>query len=112
LGKLTGVIADPAFALSVRKEGRQTKVTEGILNLKNVSHTVLFANGQRARFDNQLGINGTGESDFAEQGDSGALVVDEQGSAVGLLYAVASGIDLAFASPIGAVLGGLGIELA
>lgn len=112
LGTLAAPVTNPAFGLPVRKEGQQTKVTDGIVRLKNLSHQVVFADGQRARFDNQLGIIGTGESDFAAPGDSGALVVDEQKRPVGLLFAVASGIDLAFASPIGAVLLGLEIELA
>jgi hypothetical protein len=111
LGKLASPISDPSLGLSVRKEGRQTKVTDGVVRLKDVSHQVVFANGERALFQNQLGIISTGESDFAQQGDSGSLVVDEQGHPIGLLFAVASDIDLAFASPINAVLSGLEIEL-
>lgn len=60
-----------------------------------------------------------GEHPFARPGDSGSIVVDEDGCAVGLLVALRSATpfnpspdDPAFVIPILDVLDGLGIELA
>lgn len=48
---------------------------------------------------------------FAEQGDSGSLVIDEENRAVGLLFATASGVDIAYANPISKVLNYFDVQL-
>jgi hypothetical protein len=111
LGSIAGSVSDPAFGLRVRKEGAASGVTTGAIRLKNVSAAILFPEGIEAIFINQLGIIGSTKDRFAIQGDSGALLLDERNSAVGLLCAVSSGIDLTYASPIGTVITKLAIRL-
>jgi len=58
------------------------------------------------------GLNCKGRASFAEKGDSGSIVVDDQRRAIGLLYAIdtnAQGTILAYASHIVPVLDALGI---
>jgi len=103
---------DPPFGTRVKKEGRQTAVTQGAVRIKSLSILVDYPNGAVALFEEQLGIIGTSQSgEFAEQGDSGALIVDEDSHAIGLLFSKAEGIDLAYANPIKAVLDELGVRL-
>jgi hypothetical protein len=64
----------------------------------------VFANGATALFEGQYGIIGTRPGYFAQRGDSGSVVVDADNAPVGLLFSVASGIDLAIMNPIDAVL--------
>ena len=67
-------------------------------------------------FDNQIEIEGAGSAAFSDGGDSGSLIVDDEGSAVGLLFAGGdvggrNNMGLTYANPIGAVLQNLGADL-
>ena len=113
LGRISGSLRNPPFGLRVKKAGAASGITEGAIWLKNLSAAVAFEGGHQAIFLNQLGIMGAGKHDrFAIQGDSGALVVNENNVAVGLLSAVSGGIDLAYANPIETVFSKLVIRLA
>jgi hypothetical protein len=111
-GAIAGVNANPALRTTVRKEGRTTGVTSGKLRIKNLSMLVRYHDGSDALFDNQLGIIGTSTAtNFAEQGDSGAIVLDDSGEAIGLLIADSDGVDVSFANPIEPVLAYFGVTL-
>lgn len=110
LGTISGVNSDPTLNTRVRKRGRSTGLTEGVLRLRNVSHIVTYDTGDEALFVEQLGIIGTGAC-FALRGDSGSLVIDEADRAIGLLFASCSGVDLAFCNPINPILSELGVKL-
>jgi hypothetical protein len=112
LGPVSGYVASPDFGLRVRKEGAATGVTIGVIRLKNISTIVTYDTGEEALFMGQLGIFGAeGVAHFARQGDSGALVINENNSAVGLLFAVSEDVDLAYANPIEPVFQKLGVAL-
>lgn len=88
----------------VRKSGRTTGYTEGVVNLLNA--TVNVAYGSRtARFTGQVIT-----SAMSQGGDSGSLIVDgTENKAVGLLFA---GSNLAtIFSPIDAVLDALSVNI-
>ena len=100
LGAVSGYLPDPPFGLPVKKEGAASGVTSGAIRLKKLSAAVMFEGGDEAVFVNQLGIIGSDKGRFAVQGDSGAVIINEKNSLVGLLSAVSAGVDLAYASPI------------
>ena len=66
-------------------------------------------------FDNQLEIVGIDRA-FSDGGDSGSLILDDAGRAVGLLFAgggVASGVQaVTYANPIDVVADAFGLTLA
>jgi hypothetical protein len=111
LGLISGYVANPVFGLKVKKEGAASGITEGAVRLKNLSTIVGFEDGDEAIFTDQLGIIGTKSRHFATQGDSGAVIIDDNSSPVGLLSAVAEQIDLTFANPIEAVFRTLQVRL-
>lgn len=104
LGAISGIWDDPPLELPVRKVGRSTGETQGALFTKNSSVLITYEGGKRALFEKQLQIVGTGHGDFARQGDSGALIVDMQNKAVGLLFSVSVKQNAALANPIKSVL--------
>lgn len=88
---------------SVRKHGRTTGHTLGVVVDTSVSLWVGFGN-QKAWFQDQLAIQGVGPVHFSAGGDSGSLIVESISLApLGLLFA-GSTSGLTFASPIGPVL--------
>jgi len=112
LGKFSGIHVDPPLKTKVRKEGRTTKVTDGVLRMKKLSVIVTYADGNDALFENQFAIIGSSmKTYFAEQGDSGAIVIDDANQAVGLLIADSDGLDVAYANPIQPVLDYFGVTL-
>ncbi len=101
--------AGPALNLLVRKSGRTTGVTEGIIravrfDVFNVRYDQGFV-----RMDDVMVIEGV-DGSFSRPGDSGSAIVDFQGRVVGLLFA---GSDVVtFAIPIRRVLRRLGVRIA
>lgn len=102
--------AQVAKTSRVMKIGRSTGLTSGLVTgIEMGNFFVDYQNGP-ALFDRQIEVAGVGGA-FAAHGDSGALVVNEAGAAVGLLFAV-SEVGVAYVNPIAPVLGGLGVALA
>jgi hypothetical protein len=112
-----GFAYDPTLPLAtatkgsiVRKVGRSTGLTTGrVTGVEMAGFFVDYQNGP-ALFEGQIEVSGI-DGPFAAHGDSGALVVTEQGAAAGLLFAV-SEVGIAYANPIASVLELLDIELA
>jgi hypothetical protein len=99
----------PAVHQSVRKHGRTTLHTLGVVRGIAEDIPVKYANGRTAMFEDQIAITGVG-GDFARPGDSGSLVVDAVArTPVGLLFAVGWGTT--FASRVGPVLDRFGVEI-
>jgi len=93
----TTVAAD--VGLSVQKYGRTTGLTEGAITGINATVRVRYDSGQ-ARFLGQIVI---GPGGFSDGGDSGSLIVTQEGNnPVGLLFAGSSSVTIA--NPIDAVL--------
>lgn len=109
IGSAKGPAALPAVHQSVRKHGRTTLHTVGVIRGIAEDIAVKYANGRTAMFQDQLAITGAGGV-FGRQGDSGALVVDAlTRSPIGLLFAVGWGTT--FASRISPVLDRFGVEI-
>jgi hypothetical protein len=81
LGEIRGY-REPSLGLRVRKSGRTTGVTEGEIQVVDVTVNVVYSDDVTATFTDQIltGKMGAG-------GDSGSVLVDEEMNAVGLLFA-------------------------
>lgn len=100
IGIPTGV-GDPSPNLLVRKSGRTTGLTEGIIRVVNFDIFNIQYDQGMVRVDNVIVIEGV-SGPFSKPGDSGSAIVDHQGRVVALLFA---GTDVVtFAIPIRRIL--------
>jgi len=79
IGTVTG-IAEAVAGMAVKKSGRTTGLTNGIVKVINGEMSIDYAGDRKAYFQHQI-LTG----DMTEPGDSGSLLLDEQNRAVGLL---------------------------
>ena len=86
----------------VRKIGRTTAMTTGLVTAAEVGGFFVDYQNGPALFEHQLEVTGL-NGPVAAHGDSGALVVNENGAAVGLLFAV-SETGVAYVNPIAPAL--------
>jgi hypothetical protein len=108
IGPVTPHPSDPAIHQSVRKHGRTTLHSIGVVVDVAADIRVRYENGVAA-FEDQLGIEGVGGA-FGLGGDSGSLVVDANTSRpVALLFA--GGMGTIFANPIASVLARFDVEI-
>jgi hypothetical protein len=111
-GAPSGNTKEAALNMAVQKFGRTTGLTKGTVAELNVTVTVCYAGfifcTRSARFVNQIGIS---PGSFSSGGDSGSLIVTDDGAkdAVGLLFAGSSTRTLA--NPIGPVLTRFGVTI-
>lgn len=107
IGALTGVM-EPMLGMRVRKSGRTTGFTTGVVTLVNATVDVAYATlegSKTARFTGQVLT-----TNMSAGGDSGSLIVAEDSqNAVGLLFA-GSGVSTIF-TPIQTVLNALNVDL-
>lgn len=96
--------------MQVQKYGRTTSLTHGSVTGINGTIKVRYSKGNTATFVSQIVITGDNGA-FSDSGDSGSLIVTDDGSKnpVGLLFAGSSSTTIA--NPIGAVLSQLGQKL-
>jgi len=100
IGPLTGA-GDPSLNLLVRKAGRTTGLTEGIVRVVRFDVFDVQYDQGMVRVDDVMVIENTA-GPFSRPGDSGSAIVDTQGRVIGLLFA---GSDLVtFAIPIRRIL--------
>jgi hypothetical protein len=100
IGKI-GPPSQASIFQSVRKSGRSTLQTVGTIDDVSADIKVYYGS-KRAKFHDQLVVRGVSGA-FAQQGDSGALVVDALNhNAVGMVFAV--GGEVAFVNKIQPVL--------
>jgi hypothetical protein len=91
-------IAAATVGQAVRKSGRTTQFTTGIVISTNATIAVNYGPGQMARFDGQIEL-----SNMSAGGDSGSLLFDGSSlTVVGLIFA-GNGIN-SYANPINRVL--------
>ncbi len=105
VGNLRGTVLTPAVDLIVSKCGRTTGFTTGRVVNINATVDVNYGAGQSARFVGQLIT-----TPMSAPGDSGSLVADLHGNAVGLLFAGSSRATVV--NPIEAVQRLLGVRVA
>jgi hypothetical protein len=103
LGPFAGV-ADPVLGEEVRKSGRTTGVTAGVMTDVSAEVEVDYAQGTLT-FQNQIILE---NGDPSASGDSGSLWIDGSNRVVGLNFAGSPG--LAAANPIAAVIDALDIN--
>jgi hypothetical protein len=99
----------PSLGLLVRKSGRTTGLTEGIVRVVNFDVFNVEYDQGMVRVDDVIVIEGTAGS-FSRPGDSGSAIVDPQGRVVALLFAGSP--QVTYAIPIPRVLRRLGIRIA
>lgn len=99
-----------ADAMGVRKVGRTTDLTSGYITAIIDALPVDYGFGAIRRFNRVIEVQGTGSTPmFSQGGDSGALVVDNEAKAVGLLFAGDS--EATYLNPIEFVLSALNVQL-
>jgi hypothetical protein len=117
LGTLKGL--GPRFldvGTPVAKVGRTTGVTRGRVTAFELDNVIVGYDMGNLRFDDQIEIEGAGDGPFSQGGDSGSVIVNEDGEAVALLFAGgdtggSNGMGLTYANPIHAVLDALRVDL-
>ena len=98
----------------IRKIGRTTGATVGRISAFEMDNIVLNYDLGEIRFDRQIEIESASSSPFADVGDSGAIIVSDEGQAVGLLIGAkqsSSRVGPVYANPIQAALHALNAEL-
>ena len=108
IGRATAPVMTASLYQSVRKYGRTTLHTVGVIT--DISASIRVGYGtQVADFDDQIAIIGAG-GPFSGGGDSGSLIVDAVSlRPVGLLFA--GGASTTFANPIDVVLTRFGAQI-
>lgn len=112
LGRLAGRRTAPLLGgEAVYKVGRTSGVTRGRVSAVELDDlAVTFAHRGVAVFDGCFEVETTGGGVFSRPGDSGALVVDEERRAAGVVFA-GNGVDLSYGLPMGTVLDRLRVRL-
>ena len=117
IGAVSSETLGAGVGLAVKKSGRTTGFTRGVVTAVDVTVDVGYskscggAANQVARFTNQIII---GSANFSAGADSGSLIVEDvadQPRAVGLLFAGTSDGSITVANPIDAVLSALDVSL-
>jgi hypothetical protein len=99
-GTPSSTVATPTANLKVKKFGRTTRLTSGVIAAVNVTVDVAYTATNIARFTGQVYI---ATPNFIGPGDSGALIVTEtDNKPVALVFAGTS--TMAFATPISEIL--------
>jgi hypothetical protein len=117
IGTLLGTRSAPIYpGLSVAKVGRTTGVTRGRISAIEVDQIVVGYDIGQLSFDDQIEIESTETGSFSAGGDSGSLIIDDEGRACGLLFAGSesggsNGRGVTYANPIDVVLRRLAIQL-
>ncbi|RXK88162.1 hypothetical protein EST62_04660 [Chlorobaculum sp. 24CR] len=81
LGAISGT-AEGALGMAVKKSGRTTGLTNGVIEQIDVTANVSYGGGRVAQFHDQL-LAGA----MSQGGDSGSAVLDTSNNLVGLLFA-------------------------
>jgi hypothetical protein len=88
VGLVSGVTA-PALQQQLKKSGRTTGLTSGLVQAVNVTANINYGRGRLLRFENQILT-----TRMSAPGDSGSLVLDLSNKAVGLLFAGSDTVTL------------------
>jgi hypothetical protein len=117
IGPLRGVSAVEAQPLDmVSKTGRTTGTTAAQVTAVELDNLVIDYDIGNLRFDGQIEVDGVNPTGFSQGGDSGSLVVNSVGEAIGLLFAGsetggANNFGLTYINPIQPVLDALNCDL-
>jgi hypothetical protein len=111
IGAPSGSNSAVALGDVIKKTGAASGLTTGKYRYQ-INAEIEYNTGQKALFRDLLGIVNPGTGDFAEQGDSGAVLLDDKDAVVGQLISVAQGLDLTLAAPIKTVLDHFKMDIA
>lgn len=100
----------------VSKIGRTTGLTQGTVSAVEVDNVGVGYDHGQAQFDQQIEIQGNGNSAFSQGGDSGSLVFDQNLTPVALLFAGSdqggsNNLGVSYANPLQGVLDALAIDI-
>jgi hypothetical protein len=98
----------------VWKLGRTSGLTRGVVSAIELDNVLVGFDIGDLSFDNQIEVRGSGRRPFSDGGDSGSLILDEDGRACALLFAGGAaddGTDRTYANPIETVLDKLKVDL-
>jgi hypothetical protein len=110
IGAVTLVDGEPIQpGQKVMKVGRTSAFTQGEIMATELDDIAVDYEGVgTVVFDDQIEIKGLPNKPFSTDGDSGSLIVDDQGRAIGLLFAgnpfLEDGSGLSFANPLSKVM--------
>lgn len=103
IGKIIGV-AEPQLGVAIKKSGRTTGLTHGVIDIIDATLTVGYGDNRSALFEHQFLTK-----DMSAPGDSGSLGVTQDGNqAIGLLFAGSD--EVTVYNPIQYVIEQLGIK--
>lgn len=112
LGELQGFIPKIQQPIKVLKTARTTNVTYGKISAFNLDVDIHDGPYGKLRFENQIEIEPLEQnSNFAREGDSGALIINEDLKAIGLLFS-ADNQGFGYANPFDEVLNTFNLVLA
>ncbi|MEB3177635.1 MAG: hypothetical protein VKL59_01115 [Nostocaceae cyanobacterium] len=95
---------------TVAKIGRSSGLTTGTVSDFEMEISMLYRN-EVIRFDGLIAIASLDDKPFSEPGDSGSVIVDDQGYAIAMLVGGTKG-GITYATPIDTVLNTLDVDLA
>lgn len=98
----------------VIKGGRTTGASLGKITVVELDGVPVGYPQGILTFNDAMEITGGPNADFSAGGDSGSMILDRDGWAIGLLWAggIANGRDLTYANPLRRTLNELGVSLA
>jgi len=88
-GEVKTLPKNPQLGMTIKKSGRTTGVTDGVVTQIDVTASVSFGGGKIAIFADQFATE-----DMSAPGDSGSLAVTSDNRPVGLLFAGGSGMTI------------------
>ena len=91
----------PRLHQLVRKSGRTTGLTEGVIRIVNFDVVNIQYDAGMVRVDNVIVVEGI-DGSFSAPGDSGSAILDQDGKVVALLFAGSTAVT--FAIPIRRIL--------
>ena len=98
-------VATPVLGMAVRKSGRTTGITSGVITDIDADISITYPDGVNRSLQNQVMIEGTLAS---RPGDSGSIWIDDSNNAVGLNFARSG--NMGVANPMPEVLSALNIN--
>lgn len=100
---------DVDFRTPVKKEGTTSGLSEGVIKDKNVEVSIEYPDESYWTLSNLIAVSTQDNKPLAKPGDSGSLLVDSNGVALGII--IASSLSNTYAIPIKTVLKRFNIKL-
>ncbi len=109
-GAISGTPTTAQRFMLVKKSGRTTELTRGLVTDVNATVRVGYGTSGQAIFQNQIIVQGIPGIPFSQGGDSGSLILTNTGNnPVALLFAGSNSYTIA--NPINAVLAALNVSI-